>query len=95
MSKLVCVSPGNLCFKHISRPSARSASSSLFSVSIIMSFTMPQDDLPLVARPKTLAGFAAILRRHTYTDASTRLAISSAWYSVDRSRQSRRHSGEK
>lgn len=81
--------PGNLCFKQSKRVSALPASNSLLSASMIISLTIPQDGLVLFVGLETV-----VRRRQMWIDASTRLAISSAWCSEAKSRQSRRHSGE-
>lgn len=93
ISRVVCGRPGNRCFKQRRRLSARSASNSLFSASVTSSLTISHDDLEL-DRLVLFTGLELIFLLNTWIDASTRFAISIAWCSDAKSRQSRRYSGE-
>lgn len=93
MSKLVCGRPGNRNFRVCSRVSARFTKILLFSVPATSPLTLPPHD--------DLTGFTCLelLFKHfcfqMWAAASIVFAISRVLYSDDRSKQSRRHSGEK
>lgn len=93
VSKVVCVRPGNRCFRQRRRLSALSTTNPLLSPSTISSFTISQEDFA-AERFVLLMSFEWSRLRKMYMDASTRSAISRAICSVERSRQSSKHSEE-